>query len=263
MADPKAPLPQEPAPAYVNSFPEWETPRNKPKPSLLSRIRNISTAPKLTTSTAVPPDVSKEETTGTGTLPTHTSTHSTTAGTITGSRPTLRTRFNTLLPANKRYIHNRLSRRTFLIVLVALLLSLLALILGLSIGLSRKHSSAKDFIPLPSTGGIYTGDLTYYGTGLGACGWTSSDDDAIVAVSWETFDAAGGGNMNPNANPLCGKKIRVERDYGGGKGNRSIDVTVVDRCTGCKPTDLDLSYSAFDVLAERALGRVTGSWAWL
>jgi hypothetical protein len=92
---------------------------------------------------------------------------------------------------------------------------------------------------------------------------TSSSTDAIVAVAHTVFDAAGGGNPNPNANPLCGRKIRVERDQGGGRGNRSVDVVVVDRCTGCEPTDLDLSPSTFEVLADQALGRVTGSWAWL
>lgn len=46
-------------------------------------------------------------------------------------------------------------------------------------------------------------------------------------------------------------------------GNRSVDVEVVDRCVGCKATDLDLSLSMFDSLAEEAQGRVVGSWAWL
>lgn len=55
----------------------------------------------------------------------------------------------------------------------------------------------------------------------------------------------------------------MERDQGGGRGNKSVDVVVVDRCVGCLPTDLDLSPSAFDVLADEALGRVVGSWAWL
>jgi hypothetical protein len=68
---------------------------------------------------------------------------------------------------------------------------------------------------------------------------------------------------NPNNNPLCGKKIRVVRFDERVNANRSIDVTVVDRCVGCKAVDLDMSPSAFDVVANPDLGRVTGSWAWL
>jgi len=44
---------------------------------------------------------------------------------------------------------------------------------------------------------------------------------------------------------------------------RSIDLTVVDRCTGCQPTDLDTSPGAFDQLAAMASGRVDVTWAWL
>ncbi len=71
---------------------------------------------------------------------------------------------------------------------------------------------------------MYTGDLTYYGPGLGACGVTSSDSDNIVSISHIVFDAASTGS-DPNANPLCRHKLRAVRD-----GN-SIDLTVVDRCS--------------------------------
>lgn len=84
---------------------------------------------------------------------------------------------------------------------------------------------------LPLGSQTYTGDLTYYGTGLGACGITSSDTDHIVSISHFTFDSVSKGS-DPNANPLCGHKLRVVRN-----GN-SIDLTVVDRC-------MPLSESAF------------------
>lgn len=45
----------------------------------------------------------------------------------------------------------------------------------------------------------------------------------VCAVSHILFDAASTGS-NPNANPLCGMKVRVKR------GEASVDVTVVDRC---------------------------------
>ncbi|KAF2704331.1 hypothetical protein K504DRAFT_390539, partial [Pleomassaria siparia CBS 279.74] len=105
-----------------------------------------------------------------------------------------------------------------------------------------------------------TGDLTYYGTGMGACGVVSTDSDAIVAISHYTFDAAQTGS-DPNKNPLCGRKIRAQRVKDG--KSVSIDVTVVDRCTGCQPTDLDVSPAMFKKLADPDLGRVPVTWAWL
>lgn len=75
-----------------------------------------------------------------------------------------------------------------------------------------------------SGSGSNSGDGTYYDTGLGACGITSSDSDFIVAISHERFDAVNTGN--PNNNPLCGKKITAYR------GDKSVEVTVVDRCPG-------------------------------
>jgi hypothetical protein len=147
-----------------------------------------------------------------------------------------------------------LSRRTRIIILVAIL-AVLALIIGLAAGLSaRKHTQN---LPLPSgNGGPYTGDLTYYEPGLGACGVTSKDSDKIVAISHIVFDAVSVGS-DPNANPLCGKKIRARRD------NKSVDLTVVDRCTGCQPDDLDVTIDTFAGLADVDLGRVTVEWNWL
>jgi hypothetical protein len=70
-------------------------------------------------------------------------------------------------------------------------------------------------------------------------------------------------SSNPNLNPLCGKKIRITR-FDAAKGrNSSVDVEVVDRCTGCKPEDIDLSLDMFTALADEGQGRVVGSWAWL
>lgn len=84
-------------------------------------------------------------------------------------------------------------------------------------------------LPLPNNTDHHTGDLTYYGPGLGACGIVSDDNDAIVSVSHYVFDAVQTGS-DPNQNPLCGRKIRATRvDERTGK-QVSIDVTVVDRC---------------------------------
>ena len=121
-------------------------------------------------------------------------------------------------------------------------------------------------LPLPSNSETFSGDLTYYQTGLGACGVTSSSSDDIVSVSHIIFDAAGSSSStggNSNNNPLCGLKLRAKR-YDDVRGEwRSVDLTVVDRCTGCEPNDLDVSYSAFDQIASRDKGRVDVTWAWL
>ncbi len=116
------------------------------------------------------------------------------------------------------------------------------------------------------TGDIFEGDITYYypgGPGFGVCGGSNYDNDAICAVSRLVFDGFQEKDVNPNENPICGKKIRVSRkDERDGK-MKSIDVTVVDRCEGCEPADLDLSPGMFDKLAARYLGRVNAEWEWL
>ncbi|KIV95035.1 hypothetical protein PV10_02742 [Exophiala mesophila] len=145
--------------------------------------------------------------------------------------------------------------RKYQILIVLGLLAVLILIIGLAVGLSTR--SRHQNLPLPSgRGGPYTGDLTYYDPGLGACGITSSNKDKIVAVSHLVFDAVSVGS-NPNNNPLCGKKIRARRS------NRSVDLTVVDRCTGCEPTDIDVTVNIFATLAEVEQGRVSVEWNWL
>ena len=143
--------------------------------------------------------------------------------------------FDRLMPGHRKYFG--FSRKITCIVILLTFLTLLALILGLAIGLSKKSRyvcpnrvltrltsilfSHHQNLPIGSQ--TYTGDLTYYGPGLGACGITSSDTDHIVSISHFTFDALSKGS-NPNANPLCGHKLRAVRN-----GN-SIDLTVVDRC---------------------------------
>ncbi|GAB7352038.1 hypothetical protein MBLNU459_g2550t1 [Dothideomycetes sp. NU459] len=144
-------------------------------------------------------------------------------------------KLDSVLSPHRSYLG--LKRRTFLIVLGCVLLAVLALIIGLAVGLTR-HSSSHN-LPLPTNSEEHVGDLTYYGTGLGSCGITSSDSDDIVAVSHIIFDAASTGS-DPNSNPLCGKMIRAERYDEQVGARRSVDLKVVDRCTGCAATDLDI-----------------------
>ncbi|OQO02677.1 hypothetical protein B0A48_12206 [Cryoendolithus antarcticus] len=140
-----------------------------------------------------------------------------------------------VLPPHRRYLG--MSRKLFLIVLLAVILALLVLIIGLAAGLSRKSKNQN--LPLPTNTDKHVGEFTYYGTGLGACGG------------------------NSNNNPLCGLMLRASRFDEEVNAQRSIDLKVVDRCTGCAPNDLDTSLGAFEKLAPSASGRVDITWAWL
>lgn len=106
----------------------------------------------------------------------------------------------------------------------------------------------------PSSGSE-KGQGTYYAPGLGSCGETSLDSDYIVAVSHELYDE-NAKDANPNHNPLCGRKIKAFYE------DNSVEVTVVDRCEGCKYGDLDFSPSAFSQLANQDLGRIDITWEW-
>ena len=175
-------------------------------------------------------------------------------------------------------------RRRNVLIIVAIVLALLILIVGLAVGLTQKNhnsmfpplifvSNGSQDLPLPGdTGGIYSGDLTYYGPGLGSCGITSTDADMICAISHQLYGTLAAyytdsdsaqTSTNPNDNPFCKRKIRATRHRNGVNGNVSVDVTVVDRCTGCKLYDLDFSPGAFDKMADESLGRVDVTWAFL
>lgn len=114
---------------------------------------------------------------------------------------------------------------------------------------------ANNITPEP-TKGTYTGEGTFYSTGLGACGGRNKDSDYIVALSENFYKEYTPGN-NPNKNTLCGKKLRAF--YNG----KSVDVTVVDCCVGCGYYNLDFSPAAFRQLADQKLGRIQVTWLWL
>lgn len=141
--------------------------------------------------------------------------------------------------------------------------------------------------------GEHAGYITFYNTGTasgpgtGSCGKTLSDQDTICALSHELYDrctfsfmlppfcqtpladshtridtpkeADGVTLGNPNANSLCGKKIKVT----GPKGD--IVVTVADRCEGCGEYDIDLTPAVFDSIVNDpvATGNTTATWQWV
>lgn len=104
--------------------------------------------------------------------------------------------------------------------------------------------------------GPFHGQLTYFDPAVGACGISNTGKDPIAAISHLVFDAASKG-PNPNANPLCGRKIRARRN------KKTIDLTIVDRCVGCQEHDIDTTRTVFGGLAEMKDGRVGFEWEWL
>ena len=273
-----------PPPEPIYQTPDWEIPTHPPpqKRSFRNSLTLLGTAAAAALENVAPAKETTNTTTATdGTITPPPGTRSN-GGLSLGT--TIRDRFNTMLPAHKKYLGQ--TRRRFLLFIVLpvfiLLFVVLPLSVGLGVGLSRRNSKTQN-LPLPNGNGdnVFTGDLTSYDPALGACGIVSDGDEAICAVSHLLFDAAGSNSNsggNSNNNPLCGRRIRITREFsgsdkragkrnrdrvGGGSGNRSVDVTVVDRCVGCEPTDLDLSLSAFEKVALKENGRVVGSWAWL
>lgn len=95
----------------------------------------------------------------------------------------------------------------------------------------------------------YTGEITYYDTGVGACGISSAGTEAVAAVSMLLYDQYVPGG-NPNACTLCGKYITIQT-----KSQGPYKVKIVDRCVGCKINDIDLSRTAFDFATDKADGR--------
>ncbi|KAK1584925.1 RlpA-like double-psi beta-barrel-protein domain-containing protein-containing protein [Colletotrichum navitas] len=244
-------------PAQIYQTPDWETPTANKRRSLFDRFVPASATPNHGVTSGE--GFAKENSTSTDSHHAYPAVPAAAAATASPkTHPSLHARFDALLPPNKTYAG--LSRKKFLLFVALPLAVLLLFVLPLALGLGlskRGGGGGKQDLPLPTNEEVHTGDLTYYDVGLGACGYTSSDSDMIVSVSHYLWDAVQSGG-NPNNNPLCGKKIRVRRDAEG-----SVDVTVVDRCTGCKPTDLDLSPAGFERLADKDEGRVKGTWSWL
>lgn len=121
---------------------------------------------------------------------------------------------------------------------------------------TSSSSSSGSLSGAAAPGTSYTGDFTWYDTGLGACGWTSSSSDKIVAIAESLFDQYTPASGNPNLNPLCGKTLTLT-----GADGSPYQATIVDRCGGCKESDLDLSQDFFNAVTSNGDGRVSNmSW---
>lgn len=106
------------------------------------------------------------------------------------------------------------------------------------------------------SGETFTGDLTYYTPGMGSCGVTNTDSDAIVALAENMMAAKTPASGNPNENPLCGKSITIS--YGG----KTATAKIMDTCPGCANGGLDLTPSLFQDFAPLGEGRLTGMKWW-
>lgn len=105
---------------------------------------------------------------------------------------------------------------------------------------------------MAAAGVMHSGDVTHWTPALGACGWTNSESEAVVAIAESLFDQYDV-DGNPNHNKLCGKYVSII-----GSDGSPTKAKVVDRCGGCSTTDLDLSPSLFETVEPKGDGRVSG-----
>jgi hypothetical protein len=99
-----------------------------------------------------------------------------------------------------------------------------------------------------SANGPFSGDMTYYETGLGACGWTNVDTDMIIAMPFEMM-----GTLS-NSNPYCGRTISITAN------GVTATATVADKCMGCVGYSIDMSPSLFQKFYPLGDGRKTCTW---
>ncbi|KAF8317667.1 hypothetical protein DL93DRAFT_517701 [Clavulina sp. PMI_390] len=127
------------------------------------------------------------------------------------------------------------------------------------IGVPIPHNlSASSSGAILERGNVHYGDGTWYDVegSQSACGWYNKNSDYVVALDHATFDAHGD-NYN---NPLCGKKVIVWVEDG---GHPKQEAKIVDRCSGCKTNDLDMSEALFKAtIGDPGIGRARIAWVY-
>jgi expansin (peptidoglycan-binding protein) len=102
--------------------------------------------------------------------------------------------------------------------------------------------------PAPATDAVattFSGDMTYFFPGLGACGENNGNNDAIVAVSPSVY----------NSGSACNRGITIH--YNG----RSANARIVDLCPSCATGSIDVSPSVFtNLVGSLDAGRVPVTW---
>ncbi|KAF2965524.1 hypothetical protein GQX73_g8044 [Xylaria multiplex] len=108
----------------------------------------------------------------------------------------------------------------------------------------------------------YSGDITYYALGLGACGYDDSSVDKtgnIVAISHLDWYSRGSGTSlgldMPN-HPWCDQTITITAN------GKSTTALVHDICPSCASGSIDVSESVFmDLFGSLEAGRTSASWS--
>lgn len=89
--------------------------------------------------------------------------------------------------------------------------------------------------PVQEKRGQYNGQATFFSVGLGACGWTNSDSDFVVAIDSAMY--SGGSH--------CGKQLSITNT----KTGQTQSAQAVDECPTCSSNgSLDMSPSLFSAL---------------
>lgn len=99
------------------------------------------------------------------------------------------------------------------------------------------------------------GDMTYFTPDVGACGWSNTESDFIVAVSAELFQIFGNGISN--GNPVCGHKIRIH------KNGKTATATITDECPPCTPGSIDMTPALFQYFEDPDVGRTSVEWEFI
>ncbi|KAI0841349.1 RlpA-like double-psi beta-barrel-protein domain-containing protein-containing protein [Hypoxylon sp. FL0890] len=90
----------------------------------------------------------------------------------------------------------------------------------------------------------FSGDMTWYYPGLGACGGLNGDSDAVVAMP-----------LSQDGN--CGKTIKIS--YNG----KTATAQVVDKCPGCAGDNIDVSPGIFQEFTDLSIGTVQVTWEYV
>ncbi|OLY81921.1 Papain inhibitor [Smittium mucronatum] len=103
----------------------------------------------------------------------------------------------------------------------------------------------------------FSGEGTYYdpGVGLGSCGVLHQQTEMVAAINGFQY----GTEPNPNNAAVCKKCALVNYKNPAGE-DKSVKVSIQDKCPPCKFGDLDLSTEAFKVLSPLDVGRIKITW---
>ncbi|KAL8822031.1 MAG: hypothetical protein Q9223_000022 [Gallowayella weberi] len=112
---------------------------------------------------------------------------------------------------------------------------------------ANADSSAGSTASCGKVGMPCSGDITFYDTGLGACGWTND------GLSENVFALAHGMmGTQSNGNPFCGRSAEVTLN------GKTVVGKLVDKCGGCEGQSIDLGHKMFQALADESKGRISG-----